>query len=289
MRWLVADSLYCPGAFFASHLDSYSHYLREYGEDVRISCLAPGNTPGLGGSNWVSMYDKSHSDVAFVLDLYEWGVTVNADKKIAQVAAVCDPMPWNVRKPDGSPAYDLILSSIPWMVEAARAAGCRAEYQALAFDTRARVCGMGVKRDLGCIFIGTTGPNHKRRTELLAELSDVVTVLPPVFGREYFKTLARATAVFSPHAEWSHGAVNNMRMFEACGMGARPVADGMWPRGFLDVFGFTFDGTAAKAREVIADAIECHDEYIAEGVLCGNTYENRIPQLVDFVRSLGGA
>lgn len=295
MRWLVADSLSCPEQFFCSHLDSYSHYLREAGEDARVCPLnmnpgqlpldnVPYKSPG-GGSEW------EDCDVAFVLDRYAWGAHTNARKKIAQVAALCSPMPWEVRKPDGAPAYDLVISSIPWMVGEARKAGCRAEYQPLAFDTRARVCGMGVERDLGCIFIGTVGPNHQRRAALLNELRDVVTVLPPVYGREYFKALARAKAVFNVHAEWSRGAANNMRLFEAAGMGAGVVSDGLFPEALHPAFGYGpraegEDWTLEEIREDIADAQTPPISLDQEPVLVHHTYESRIPQLIAWARSL---
>ena len=281
MKWLVADSLYCQKAFFCSHLSSYSHYLKEAGEQSDGLWMRGADRrdwtftgPGMPGP----------ADILFALDRYQESVVWHAAKRIAQVAAICNPMPWDVRKPDGSPAYDLIISSIPWMVEEARAKSCRAEYMPLAFDTRARVCGMGVERDLGCIFIGTTGPNHVKRTQLLDELKDVVTVMPPVFGREYFRTLARAKVVFNVHAEWARGAANNMRMFEACGMGAGLVGDGDSD----DVqLGWGFE-SVAEARAAIQRAMEdCHavDEDTAD-VLLNHTYESRIPRLIELARSL---
>ncbi len=226
MLWNVFDSLYHPSALFASHLDSYSHYLREAGEEVRTRCI---------NFDLPEVHDSPFSpgDVLFMLDAYDLPTRAWGKVRIAQVAAMTSPMPWEVKDATGAPMYHCVISSIPWMVEAARAAGCRAEYMPLAFDTRARVAGMGVKRDLGCIFVGSVGSNHRRRTQLLEELKDVVTVMPPVFGREYFRTLARARVVLNVHAEWSRGAANNMRMFEATGMGAALVTDGdferFWP------------------------------------------------------------
>ncbi len=294
MKWLVYDSLSTQEQYFGSHLSSYSHYLREAGEDVNEWCLSFPTPPVPPG--WLRF--TSDPDVVFALDRYEqvaewtrFGTTM-----IAQIAARVPVMPWNVRRTDGKPVYDLILSSIPAMVEEARAAGCRAEYMPLAFDTRARVCGMGVKRDLDCIFIGTVGSNHARRTKLLEELRDVVTVMPPVFGREYFRTLARARVVFDPHAEWSAGAANNMRMFEAAGMGCEVMIDGHFPRLEDDPddglpFGYSFDpDEPAKARSLIRDAIDWwpNDHGNLEQVLAKHTYEHesRIPRLIELARSL---
>ncbi len=278
MRWLVADSLYYPEAFFCSHLDSYTHYLRESGEAVAQVDLS-----GCVTCVYVSMGDP---EVLFQLDRYEqpwWDCKV----KIAQVAAVLPVMPWEVRKPDGSPTYDCVISSIPWMVEAARAAGCRAEYMPLAFDTRARVCGMGVERDLGCIFIGTVGPNHQRRRQLLIDLADVVTVLEPRFGREYFRTLARAKVVFNVHAEWARGAANNMRMFEAQGMGAGLVSDGV-PPPEMEATGWQADyyETTEMARRAIVSLLGEPEVCKLQNacVLAEDTYESRIPRLIEIAR-----
>lgn len=289
MKWIVADSLSAPEQFFCSHADSYGHYLEAMDEEVMVQIFGEA-APRRGGSNW------NDCDVAFFLDSYGSASFVSAKKKVAQVAAICYPMPWHVRNPDGSPAFDLIVSSLQWMVEAARAAGCRAEYMPLAFDTRARACAMGVARDLGCIFIGTTGPNHQRRTQLLDELKDVVTVMPPVFGREYFRTLARAKCVFNVHAEWAQGAGNAMRLYEAAGMGCKVVSDGegvttaaqFWMR-WDDWYRPT---KVIAARDAIRWALE-RDEWdlevprtAEELVLVEHTYESRVPQLVALARSL---
>lgn len=289
MRWVVADSLYCNEAFFCSHLDSYSHYLREAGEEVyrTRAPLIPSRAeaiymPGASGAPW--------PDVLFALDGYEFLTVLPVKARIAQVAAVCNPMPWNVRQADGSPAYDLVISSIPWMVDEARAHGCRAEYQPLAFDTRARVCGMGVERDLGAIFVGTVGPNHVKRARVLAELGDLVTVFPPTFGRDYFRLLARAKVVVNVHAEWSRGVRNNMRLFEASGMDAWCVTDGEVPVD-ADEVGFFPGGKGVVDDRWRAAVIEGLDHRWAHSEdLCltleNHTYESRIPQLIRWAKEL---
>ena len=47
MKWLVLDSLYTPEQFFCSHLDAYSWYLAQAGEEVSYRCL---NGDGPAGS-----------------------------------------------------------------------------------------------------------------------------------------------------------------------------------------------------------------------------------------------
>ncbi len=279
-KWIVADSLYSSKQWFCSHLDSYSHYLQEYGEEVEAFEHGAGN-------HWTA------PDVLFMLDQYDHFAATNNEgpwretKKIAQVAAICSPMPWEVRRADGSPVYDLVISSLRWMVDEARKHGCRAEWMPLAFDNRALVAGMGIKeRDIPCLFLGTTGGNHQRRTKLLAELGDVVTVERPTFGREMFRLLARARCVLNIHAEWARGEANNMRLYESAGMGCEVVSDGDWigpGRQWWFSLG-TMD--TAGVRACIRAALGDYRESPSGVVRDQHTYENRIPRLVELARSL---
>ena len=285
MRWMVADSLYCPEQWFCSHLDSIGHYLREYGEQVAQLCW---NYTDIPKRPWDF---HGEPDVLFLLDNYGQAAGMGGRIKVAQVAAITNPLPWEVRKPDGTPAFDLVISSIPSMVEAARAAGCRAEYQALCFDLRARACMVGVKRGNKAIFIGTRGSNHRRREELLTELADIVEVVPPVFGAAYYRAIAGADALVQIHAEWSRGAANSLKMFEGPGMGASIVNDGLIPGATSGpAWGWNLDNDAGGARGAIEEALT---DFSARGedeelVLRRHTYEcaDRIPRLVELARSL---
>jgi len=283
MRWLVADSLYCAEQFPFSHLDSYSYYLHEAGEFVRYTCL---NLP-LGSNRGEVAY--SSWDRLFMLDRYASAMAIQAEKRIAQVAAVCSPMPWEVRKPDGAPAFDLVISSIPWMVEAARAAGCRAEYQALAFDLRCRAAVMGVKREKKAIFVGTRSPAHPGRERALTELADIIEIVPPVYGREFFRTLASATVLVQPHLEWARGCANSMKLYESVGLGTAVIYDGKMvnePR-----FGWGDEArTPRTMRDNVASALRADDarECDERIVLAHHTYEcaDRVPRLIEWSRSL---
>lgn len=293
--WLVIDSLYCPGQYFASHLDSFGHYLREYGEEVTRCCLN-GFTEMAKSDEWQGWIEPSQvfepngwtADVAFFLDGYGRAMEVQTEKRIAQVAAICAPMPWEVRKPDGSPAFDLVVSSLPWMVEAARAAGCRAEYQPLSFDLRARAAAMGVKREPRVIFIGTRSPAHPGRERVLAELRDLVEVVPPLYGRAYFRALAGATVLVQPHLGWAQGCANSMKTVEAPGVGTGVVYDGLQAHGG-PAFGFSCQpGNMSAWRGAIADALGSpYFRELHEGeVLVNHTYEKRIPDLVRWAKEV---
>lgn len=287
-HWVVADSLYDDDAFWCGHLDSLSWYLREAGEVVTAVEMIRGagmkvwrRETGSGGRPGVLLALDDYARAAGF-----WGDT---DTKIAQVAAICPVMPWDVRKPDGSPAYDLVLSSIPWMVDAARVSGCRAEYMPLAFDTRALVCSMGVKeRDITCLFVGTRGSNHRKREEVLNALGDLVTIAPPTFGRAMFSLLARAKVVLNVHAEWARGVANAMRIYEAAGMQASIVSDGDFPLGVVPFGWGKGEMSADEFRSDVEAALRQPDGARDDQaiVLQQHTYVQRIPQLIDLARSL---
>ncbi len=281
MKWLVADSLYCPEAFWRGHLDSYSHYLREYGESAETVCW------GYAGSR-LPVDWSDECDVAFVLDNYAHGASIKAEKRIAQVAAMCSPMPWEVRKPDGSPAYDLIISSLRWMVEEARKHGCRAEYMSLAFDHRALVAGMNVKeRDIPCLFVGSRDANHQKREAVLTALGDLVTIAPPTFGRAYFELLHRARVTIHVGAEWAKGERNAMRLYESAGCRSLVISDGEAqfafgetvadPEDFVDLVR-EYTGTSDEAEEAAL--------FDQRRVLTEESYIQRVPELVALARSL---
>ncbi len=291
MKWLCADSLYCAEQFPFSHLDSYSHYLREAGETVNAEFLS-------GGSDAVYRqlpHDgiESDPDVLFALDDYARTADWEAGKRIAQVAAICKTMPWDVRNTDGSPAYDLVISSIPWMVEAARAKGCRAEHQRLCFDPRALVCSMGVEKDIDCLFVGTRDGNHVKREAVLGELGDLVTIGPPTFGREYYRLLARAKIIVHVGAEWSRGSRNALRLYEGAGLGAVVISDGA-EKEEDDDFGVQVEEPAQFRSSVeqllrnpqVSPAIDDWASQDQAKVLTQHTYIQRIPQLIAWARSL---
>lgn len=284
--WVILDSLYCPEQYPFSHLDSYGFYIEEMGNSVDRICL--NFRGGLDEVRTRPGWDRHLFDVAFFLDGYGRALDMPAGKRIAQVAALTNPLPWEVRKPDGSPAFDLVISSLRWQVKAAEGAGCKAAWMPLAFDHRALVCGMNVReRDIPCLFIGTRGGNHQRRTALLKELEDVVRVAPPTFGRSYFEQLARARVVLHCGAEWAHGEMNAMRCVESMGMGALLLVDIPSERSQFPQSTYGTYATAADVRRILSYP---HDWLMAEEgqahVLQHETYVQRVPELVRLAKEI---
>lgn len=271
MRWLILDRLYNAEAYDFGHLDSYGHYLEQAGEEVFRFCL--------GGHRRFPAPEDRKFDVVFALDGYEQALTIPARVHIAQVA--CDTVV--------PPGFSAVISSIPAMVDFYRARGENAVFMPLAFDTRALVCGMGVReRDIPCLFVGSRGSNHRKREEILAALGGLVTIAPPTFGREMFRLLARARVVVNVHAEWAHGAANAMRLVETAGMGASIVTDGEFPPGVTPFGWGTGEMTADDFRSDIEAALRQPDGAMDDQaiVLQQHSYVQRVPRLIEIARSL---
>lgn len=134
--------------------------------------------------------------------------------------------------------YDVIVSSIPAMVAELRdRRHVNAAYLPLAFEPRVLEMVPPRERDVAVSFIGSlNGPQHAHRREVV----HVARHNPPmwirsdahrnaVYGREMYELLARSRLTLNVHAKVAQGAANNLRMFEATGMGTLLVTDAAEP------------------------------------------------------------
>lgn len=101
-------------------------------------------------------------------------------------------------------------------------------------------------RDIDVIFTGGFCEQHRPRTDFLEEVARRLDIRfhgytdgrgfppgsaiapglrEPVWGLAMFELLARAKIVLNAHAPWADGWANNMRMYEATGMGACLVTE----------------------------------------------------------------
>jgi len=141
--------------------------------------------------------------------------------------------------------YDLILSSLPNQVDAFAQMGVAAKYMPLAFEPRVLdVIDRRPKRH-DVVFVGGLGKPHRAGRVLLEKLCERFDVkvwgygidqVPPqspihrchrgvVWGRDMYQTLADAKVVFNRHIDIAGDFANNMRLFEATGVGALLVTD----------------------------------------------------------------
>lgn len=166
-------------------------------------------------------------------------------------------------------AYDLMLSSLPNLVERFRRDGLRSEYFRLGFGERVLERLGAARRRYDVVFVGgLTGP-HARGTQVLERLCRALDVavfgygaerLPvdsavraayrgPVWGVDMYQALRDARLVFNRHIDVAGDFANNMRLYEATGVGTALLTEA--GRNLAELF--------EPDREVITyrDADEC--------------------------------
>jgi len=166
-------------------------------------------------------------------------------------------------------AYDMIVSSLPNYVEFFRDRGVSAELNRLAFDAAVLDKVRPAERDIPVSFVGSLTHKHRSRIELmesLAKQTDIriwgggVESVPPespivarhqgeAWGSRMFELLARSRITINHHIGIATDYANNMRLYEATGMGALLITD--WKSNIAEMF--------EPGKEVVCyhDANEC--------------------------------
>ncbi len=142
--------------------------------------------------------------------------------------------------------YDLVVSSLPNLVEYFRGRGVRASLSALAFDPRVLAqIELPATRDIPVSFVGSLSADHRGRVALLEMLAGRVPLqvwgngvdeLPgssrvracfrgEAWGAEMYKVLARSRITINHHIDLAEGYCNNMRLYEATGCAALMIVD----------------------------------------------------------------
>ena len=142
--------------------------------------------------------------------------------------------------------YDVIISSLPNQVAWFRGHGVKAELNRLAFDPSAlERLGPAPQRDIPLSFVGSLSPDHEKR---IAFLEHVATRTPlkvwgngierlpkssplhacyqgEAWGRDMYEILRRSKITLNFHIDLAEDWANNMRLYEATGMGALLLTD----------------------------------------------------------------
>lgn len=136
--------------------------------------------------------------------------------------------------------FDLILTSLPHFVPRLEALGIASKYLKLGFEPSMADAFKGVERDIPVSFVGGMGPGHKQAIPLLEHLARHTPIrffgygvaqLPAsspirekyegeVWGLEMYGVLARSRMTVNRHIAAAENYANNMRLYEATGMGA---------------------------------------------------------------------
>lgn len=143
-------------------------------------------------------------------------------------------------------AYDLVISSLPNLVDWFRQHGVRSELNRLAFEPSILgKLGPAPDRDVDVSFVGSLSAVHKGRIRLLEAVAQELPLkiwgvgiesIPAssplhrcyqgeVWGRSMYEVLRRSRITLNNHLDLAGPWANNMRLYEATGMGAMLLTD----------------------------------------------------------------
>jgi hypothetical protein len=142
-------------------------------------------------------------------------------------------------------AYDLILTSFPHFVGRIRGMGIGSEYFRIGFDTRVLERLGEVQKDIDVSFVGGISRHHGQAISLLERLARetgiqffgygaeslgsgsaiVARHRGEVWGLDMYRTLARSRVTVNRHINVAGNFANNMRLYEATGVGAMLLTD----------------------------------------------------------------
>ena len=211
---------------------------------------------------------------------------------------------------------DLVLTSFPHFVERLRGQGVRCEYYAIAFDDRlSGDPSLEVERDVAAGFVGTVHPPDVHRAgrpfferlccdvdlQMWGYVRDELPAGSPIlshhngeaWGLDMYRVLARSRIVVNRHGDIAEDYANNMRLFEATGMGALLMTEaarnlpGLFEPGVEVVTYDGLDDLVDKVRHYAAHEDE-RKAIAAAGrrrTLADHTYHRRIAELDELLRT----
>ncbi|MCL6557028.1 MAG: glycosyltransferase [Burkholderiales bacterium] len=141
--------------------------------------------------------------------------------------------------------YDLILTSFPHFVPRLRALGVAAEYFRIGFEPRVLEKLGNVPKDIDVSFVGGISRHHGKAIPVLEYLARNTPIQffgygansldadspirarhhGEVWGLDMYRTLARSRITLNRHIDVAEDNANNMRLYEATGVGTLLITD----------------------------------------------------------------
>jgi hypothetical protein len=209
--------------------------------------------------------------------------------------------------------YDLILTSFPHFVPRLRALGVASEYFRIGFDTRVLEKLGSVPKDVDASFVGGISRHHRKAVPVLEYMAretpmqffgygaDGLDADSPirsrhhgeVWGVDMYRALARSRVTLNRHIDVAENNANNMRLYEATGVGSLLITDRKDNLGEIFEIGkevVTY-GSQEEAARLVRYYLANPDEAraIAQAgqarTLREHTYERRMQELVPILES----
>jgi spore maturation protein CgeB len=211
--------------------------------------------------------------------------------------------------------YDLILAPSEAMADHFRKAGIKSELLRFAFEPRADLSlPHTTPRTIPVSFVGSLGKQHTRRHALLESLCErmdqnIHIWAPSVDGlnkgspicRRYqgtawgtflYRILSSSRLTLNCHIDIAGDHADNMRLFEATGMGALLLTD--WKKNLHTMFDTEMEVVTYKSREECGEKVAfylSHDNERAAIAQAGrkrtfreHTYYHRMQELLDILK-----
>jgi spore maturation protein CgeB len=178
-------------------------------------------------------------------------------------------------------AYDMMVSSLPNFVRYYRSRGLPAERVLLGFEPTVLERVGTTDRDVAVSFVGSLTPDHSARFNLLERLASNTDIAiwgrlasvpeeSPImrkyrgeaWGRDMFHVLARSKITVNQHIDIAENYANNMRLFEATGMGALLITD--WKDNIAELYEPGKEVVCYRSTEECIALIRYYREHDAE-------------------------
>lgn len=204
--------------------------------------------------------------------------------------------------------YDLILTSFPHFVPRLQALGVPSEYFRIGFDTRVLELLGTVQKDIDASFVGGISRHHGKAVPLLEYLAANTPIeffgygaktLPrsslirkrhhgEVWGLDMYRALARSKVTLNRHINVAENNANNMRLYEATGVGSLLITDRKDNLG--EIFEVGKEVVVYSTQEEAAELIRYYLDHPQEAAtiaragqartLREHTYRHRMEELV---------
>ena len=241
--------------------DAFSHFLAKLGHEaheVVVNCeplqsawgrehgVRPRRRPFPRDNTFVlAQVEDYRPDVVYVQDLNVFGpklLKALRERSHLLVGQIASPAPADRRLEP----YDVILTSFPHFVSRFRERGIASEYFRIGFDSRviSRLAETGESMDV--VFVGglARGP-HAQGNELLERVARRTPIdfwgykanrwpadsairrryHGEAWGLDMYRVLARSKIALNRHIDVAEDNANNMRLYEATGVGTLLVTD----------------------------------------------------------------
>ena len=315
---------------FFGTADSYSHHLRELGHEAeeivvnaeplqRAWAEEHGVRRGLlgrlrrkAGSQLVlAQADRFQPDVVYVQNLSVLSpetlgaLAAGSRLLVGQIASEAPGLEHLSR-------FELILTSFPHYVPMFRELGIAAEYLKLAFDPRILDRLGSTSPRHGAAFVGNLGRGQHSRGNDLLERAAAHTPIEfwgynldgtrrdspfvqryhgEAWGLEMFRVLAEAGIAVNRHIDVAEDNANNMRLYEATGVGSLLLTDAK--RNLGELFEVGKELVAYRDEDELVEAVEhylAHDDERAtiaaagqRRTLADHSYAVRMRELADIL------